>query len=124
MTRSTHDAASRDRVAGGIANTPFRSALRTMESGHGRTVRLYGCVRISREAWCLDAPEARTAGPGGVTTRRIASELGAWLDAGGTTGGGSCWHCAPRPLAAIVSRGLAGPGVSLRNIHTEAFELR
>ena len=123
MTRSTHDAASRVRVAGGIGNTPFLSALRTMESGHGRTVRLHGCVRISREAWFLDAPEARAAGPGGVTTRLIASELGAWLDAGGAPGGWRCWHCAPRPLAA-VSRGLAGPGVSLRNIHTEAFELR
>lgn len=123
MTRSTYASASRVRVAGGIGITPFLWALRTMESGHGRTVRLYGCVRISREAWCLDAPEARAAGLGGVTTRCIASELGAWLDAGGTTGGWSCRHCAPRPLAA-VSRGLAGPGVSLRNIHTEAFALR
>ena len=97
-----------------------------MESGHGRTVRLYGCVRISREAWFLDAPEVRTAGPGGVTIRRIASELGAWLDASAATGGWSCRHCAPRPLATAVSRGLAGPRVSLRNIHihTEAFELR
>ena len=124
MTRSTHDSASRVRVAGGIGITPFLSALRTMESGHGRTVRLYGCVRISREAWGLDEPEARAAGPRGVTNRLFASEEWAWLDAGGVPGGWSCWHCAPRPLAAAVSRGLAGPGVSMRNIHTEALELR
>ena len=46
-------------VAGGIGITPFISVLRTMAPGHGKTVRLYWCVRTEREALFLDELDVR-----------------------------------------------------------------
>ena len=45
-------------VAGGIGITPFLSALRTIGTGHSRTIRLFYCVRSGREALFVDELEA------------------------------------------------------------------
>lgn len=118
-------------VAGGIGITPFLSVLRTMRPGHGRTVRLYWCVRTAGEALFLDEVRARAAELGGVTVTLFDSQAGERLDAdalaaelGGDPGGWSCWLCGPKPLVVAVSGAVAARGVPERRIHTEEFEFR
>ena len=118
-------------IAGGIGITPFLSALRTMAPAHGKTIRLYYCVRVSGEALFLDELEARAAELGGIAIRLFDSGSGARIDAAavekdldGTPGEWSYYLCGPRPLAAAMSAGLATRGVPARRIHTEEFEFR
>ena len=118
-------------VAGGIGITPFLSVLRTMEAGHGRTVRLYYCVRAAREALFLSEIEARAAELENVTVTLFDSEVGARIDAdaigsdlGGAFGEWSYYLCGPKPMAEAVSGGLRKQGVSRRSVHKEEFEFR
>ena len=118
-------------VAGGIGITPFLSVLRTMASDHGRTVRLYWCVRTAREALFLDELGARAAEIGGVTITLFDSEAGERLDTeaiandlGGEVQDWSCYLCGPKPLVAAAARALAAAGVPRGRIHTEEFEFR
>ena len=118
-------------VAGGIGITPFLSVLRTMSPGHGRTVRLYYCVRVAAEALFFDELEARAAALGGVTVARFDSATGARIDAsairndlGGGLAGWSYYLCGPKPMVNAVSEGLKTHGVPPRRIHNEEFELR
>lgn len=118
-------------VAGGIGITPFLSALRTIAPGHGRTVRLYYCVRSVREALFLDEVEALAKAAGGVTVTRVVSEAGERLDAGAidTALGGaladwSYYLCGPQPMITAISKGLLARGARARRIHHEAFEFR
>ena len=118
-------------VAGGIGITPFLSALRTMAPGHGKTVRLYYCVRSAREALFLDEMAARADELGGVTIVPVDSESGARIDAaaigndlGGAPGDWSYYFCGPKPMIAAVSAGLSERGVPARRMHTEEFEFR
>lgn len=118
-------------VAGGIGITPFLSVLRTMTAGHGKTVRLYYCVRTANEALFLGELEARAADLGGVTIRLFSSEAGARIDAdaiGADLGEAleewSYYLCGPKPMVAAVSDGLAKRGVSAGHIHNEEFEFR
>jgi len=118
-------------IAGGIGITPFLSTLRTMEAGHGKTIRLYYCVRAAREALFLDELEARAAELGGVTIAVFDSDAGARIDAAaiesgldGAPGDWSYYFCGPKPMIAAVSGGLAERGVPARRIHTEEFEFR
>ena len=118
-------------VAGGIGITPFLSVLRTMEPGHGKTVRLYYCVRSAREALFFDELEARAAELGGVTIRQFSSETGARIGADAIKddlGGGldTCdyYLCGPKSMVAAVSDGLKKQDVPTRRIHSEEFELR
>ena len=118
-------------IAGGIGITPFLSVLRTMAPGHGRTIRLYYCVRLSGEALFLDELEARAAELGGIAIRLFDSGSGARIDAAavgkdldGAPGEWSYYLCGPRPLAAAMSAGLAERGVPARRIHAEEFEFR
>jgi len=68
-------------VARGIGITPFLSVLRTMAPGHGRTVRLYYCVRVAAEALFFDELETLAAALVGVTIARFDSAAGARIDA-------------------------------------------
>ena len=118
-------------VAGGIGITPFLSVLRTMESGHGKTVRLYYCVRSAREALFFDELEARAAELGNVTIARLDSDAGVRIDAdaiatdlGGALGDWTYYLCGPKPMIAAVSDGLRKRGVSARRVHKEEFEFR
>ena len=118
-------------VAGGIGITPFLSVLRTMTPKHGRTVRLYYCVRVAAEALFFGELEARAGELGGVTIRRFDSNAGARIDAdairndlGGDPGDWSYYLCGPKPMVAAVSEGLKTQGVPGRRIHNEEFELR
>lgn len=118
-------------VAGGIGITPFLSALRTMRPGHGRTVRLYWCVRSAREAVFLDEVRTRAESLGGVAVTLFDSQSGARLDAdaiaaelGGDPKDWSCWLCGPKPLVTAVSTAMAARGVPRRRIHAEEFEFR
>ena len=118
-------------VAGGIGITPFLSVLRTMSPGHGRTVRLYYCVRTAREALFFSELERRAASLGGVTIMRFDSEAGARIsaqfindDLGGALGDWSYYCCGPQSLVAAVSEGLTKHGVPAGCIHREEFELR
>ena len=118
-------------VAGGIGITPFVSVLRTMALGHGRTVRLYWCVRTLREALFLDELSARAAEIGGVTITLFDSEAGERLDTdaiandlGGEAQDWNCYLCGPKPLVAAAAGALAAAGMPRRQIHTEEFEFR
>ena len=118
-------------IAGGIGITPFLSVLRTMAPGHGKTIRLYYCVRLSREALFLDELEARAAELGGIAIRLFDSGSGARIDAAalqkdldGSPSEWSYYLCGPKPLTASMSAGLAKRGVPARRIHTEEFEFR
>ena len=118
-------------VAGGIGITPFLSVLRTLEPGHGRTIRLYYGVRRAPEALFFDELAARAAALGGVTIRRFSSETGARIDADAIQddlgGGLDTWGyylCGPKSLVAAVSDGLKKQGVPPRRLHSEEFELR
>ena len=118
-------------VAGGIGITPFLSVLRTMTPGHGRTVRLYYCVRVAAEALFFAELEARAAELGGVTVSRFDSNAGARIDAhairedvGGDLGDWNYYLCGPKPMVVAVSEGLQTQGVPVRRIHNEEFELR
>lgn len=118
-------------VAGGIGITPFLSALRTMEPGHGKTIRLYYCVRSAKEALFFGELEARAAELGNVTIARLDSDAGVRLDAdeigtdlGGALGDWTYYLCGPKPLVAAVSNGLRKQGVSARRVHKEEFEFR
>jgi len=118
-------------VAGGIGITPFLSVLRTMEPGHGKTVRLYYCVRAAREALFLSEIETRAAELENVTVTLFDSEVGARIDAdaietdlGGAFGEWSYYLCGPKPMAEAVSGGLRKQGVSRRSVHKEEFEFR
>lgn len=118
-------------VAGGIGITPFLSVLRSMEPGHGKTVRLYYCVRTAAEALFLDELTAQAGAAGGVTVLPIDSEKGLRLDAEtirkelhGEHGEWGYYFCGPKPLVEAVTAGLIGHGVSERRIHTEEFEFR
>ena len=116
---------------GGIGITPFLSALRSMTPGHGKTVRLYYCVRAASEALFFDELEARAADLAGVTIVRFDSGTGKRInayvikdDVGGALQDWSYWLCGPKPLVAAVSEGLRREGVSRRRIHREEFEFR
>lgn len=118
-------------VAGGIGITPFLSVLRTMTPGHGKTVRLYYCVRTASEALFFSELQARAAEAGGVTITLFSSDAGARIDAdaigagvGETLTDWSYYLCGPKPMVAAVSEGLARRGVSARRIHNEEFEFR
>ncbi len=118
-------------VAGGIGITPFLSVLRTMRPGHGRTVRLYWCVRSAREALFLDEIQTLAASLGGISVTLFDSESGARLDAdaiatdlGDDPRNWSFWLCGPRPLVTAVTGAMAARGVSKRRIHAEEFEFR
>ncbi len=118
-------------VAGGIGITPFLSVLRSMEPGHGRTVRLYYCVRTAAEALFLDELVSHAGAAGDVTVLLLDSEKGLRIDAEtirkdlhGEFGEWSYYFCGPKPLVAAVTAGLVGHGVSERRIHTEEFEFR
>ena len=117
-------------VAGGIGITPFLSALRTMTPGHGKTIRLYYCVRAASEALFFDELEARAADVAGVSIERFASGTGKRINADvikddvGALQDWSYWLCGPKPLVAAVSEGLRREGVSRRRIHREEFEFR
>ena len=118
-------------VAGGIGITPFLSVLRSMEPGHGKTVRLYYCVRTAAEALFLDELVACAGAAGDVTVLPFNSENGLRIDAEtirkelhGKLGEWSYYFCGPKPMVEAVTAGLAGHGVSERRIHTEEFEFR
>ncbi len=118
-------------IAGGIGITPFLSVLRSMEPGHGRTVRLYYCVRTAAEALFFDEIEARAAELGGVTVARLDSDAGRRInmgvlsrDLGGILKDWSYYLCGPKPMVEAMTRGLIERGVSKRSIHTEEFEFR
>ncbi|MCY4488460.1 MAG: ferredoxin reductase family protein [Deltaproteobacteria bacterium] len=118
-------------VAGGIGITPFLSVLRTMAPGHGKTVRLYYCVRTASEALFLGELKARAADLGGVTITLFTSDAGARIDAdairadlGEALTDWSYYLCGPKPMVAAVSDGFAKRGVSARRIHNEEFEFR
>ena len=118
-------------VAGGIGITPFLSVLRTMAPGHGKTIRLYYCVRAAREALFFDELEARADESGGVTITRFDSDTGARVDAdvigndlGGALGDWSYYFCGPKPMVVAVSGGLTKQGVPAHRIHKEEFEFR
>ena len=118
-------------VAGGIGITPFLSVLRTMEPGHGKTVRLYYCVRAAREALFFDELESRTAELGNVTITLLDSDAGERIDTdvieadlGGALGDWSYYLCGPRPMVTAVSDGLRKRGVPARRVHKEEFEFR
>ena len=118
-------------VAGGIGITPFLSALRTMEPGHGKTVRLYYCVRAAREALFLSEIRGRAAELDDVTVTLFDSDAGARIDAdaigtdlGGAFGEWSYYLCGPKPMVEAVSGGLRKQGVSRRSVHNEEFEFR
>ena len=99
-------------VAGGIGITPFLSVLRSMEPGHGSTVKLYYCACTAAEAVFLDELTVHAGGAGDVTVLPVNSEDGLWLDA------------ETKPLVAAVTAGPVGHGVSDRRIHTGEFEFR
>ena len=118
-------------VAGGIGITPFLSVLRTMAPGHGKTIRLYYCVRTAKEALFFDELEGRAAELDGVTVRLMESDAGRRVDAFAIAaeldGGLRDWGfylCGPKPLVAAVAGGLARQGVAARRIHSEEFEFR
>ena len=119
-------------VAGGIGITPFLSVMRSLAPGHGKTVRLYYCVRTAREALFLDELEARAAEVGGVTLTLLASDAGAprisgqrlAADLGGAPTHWSYYLCGPKPMVAAIVAGLKGQGVPKRRIHREEFEFR
>ena len=118
-------------TAGGIEITPFLSVLRTMVPGHGKTVRLYYCVRMAREALFFSELEARAAELGGITIILFESNAGAWINAdvigadlGGALGDWSYYLCGPKPMVAAVFDGLKKQGVPVRRIHNEEFEFR
>ena len=118
-------------VAGGIGITPFLSALRSMTPGHGKTIRLYYCVRAASEALFFDELEARAADLAGVTIVRFDSGTGKRInayvikdDVGGALQDWNYWLCGPKPLVAAVSEGLRRECVSRRRIHREEFEFR
>ena len=68
-------------VAGGIGITPFLSVLRSMEPGHGKTVRLCYCVRTAAEALFLEELVACAGVAGDVTVLPFNSENGLRIDA-------------------------------------------
>ena len=118
-------------VAGGIGITPFLSVLRTMTPGHGKTVRLYYCVRTANEALFFSELQARAAEAGGVTVTLFCSDAGARIDAdaigadiGEALTDWSYYLCGPKPMVAAISDGLARRGVPARRIHDEEFEFR
>ena len=118
-------------VAGGIGVTPFLSVLRTMTPGHGKTIRLYYCVRTASEALFFEELEARATDVDGVTVARFDSDTGHRLNAdvinddlGGALREWSYWLCGPKPLVVAVSEGLRRRGVRQRRIHKEEFEFR
>lgn len=118
-------------VAGGIGITPFLSVLRTMEPGHGKTVRLYYCVRSAGEALFFGELEVRAAELGNVTIARLDSDAGVRIDVdtietdlGGALGDWTYYLCGPKPMVAAVSDGLRKRGVSARRVHKEEFEFR
>ena len=118
-------------IAGGIGITPFLSVIRTMEPGHGRTIRLYYGVRTGREALFFDELEARAAKLGGIWIRRFDSDAGGRInvqavesDLGDPLGDWSYYLCGPKPLVADLTAGLKVRRVPARRIHNEEFELR
>ena len=118
-------------VAGGIGITPFLSVLRTMAPGHGRTIRLYYCVRAEKEALFFSELKERAAEVGGVTITRLASDAGELIDAemiqndlGSDPGDRGYYFCGPKPMIVAVSNGLRKQGVAAHRIHKEEFELR
>ena len=118
-------------VAGGIGITPFLSVLRTMAPGHGRSIRLYYCVRSAQEALFFDVLEVRAAELGDVTIRRFDSDVGARIDAyairediGAGLGDWDYYLCGPKPMVVAVFEGHKDQRVTARRIHNEEFELR
>ena len=118
-------------IAGGIGITPFLSVMRTMEPGHGKTIRLYYGVRTEREALFFDELEARAAKLGGVWIRRFDSDAGARInvqavesDLGDDLRDWNYYLCGPKPLVADLTAGLKARHVPARHIHNEEFELR
>ena len=117
-------------IAGGIGITPFLSVMRSLDTGHGKTVHLYYCVREAKEAVFWDELTQRAI-LAGVTLHRIETETGARLgierlvaDLGDDLARWDYYLCGPRPLTSAMSRGLRRREVPARQIHDEAFELR
>ena len=118
-------------VAGGIGITPFLSAMRSMEPGHGKTILFYYCVRTADEALFYDELKERAAQVGGVTISRLDSDKGERIDAiaikadiGGNMRDWEFYFCGPKPMTAAVCEGLSNLGVSKRRFHKEEFEFR
>ena len=118
-------------VAGGIGITPFLSAMRSMEPGHGKTILFYYCVRTADEALFFDELKERAAQVGGVTISRLDSDKGERIDAnaikadiGSGMGDWEFYFCGPKPMTAAVCEGLSNLGVSKRRFHKEEFEFR
>ncbi len=118
-------------VAGDIGITPFLSLLRTMSQEHGRTVRLYYCVRSAKEALVYSELEQCAARLGGATVTRLESDRGARISAsvirdnlGGALRDWSYYCCGSQSMINAVSEGLKEYGVPAHSIHREEFELR
>ena len=118
-------------VAGGIGITPFLSVLRTMEPNHGRTIRLFYCVRTAREALFFGELQSRAAQLDGVTVTLFDSDAGVRINTDGirTALDGpleewSYFLCGPKPMIAALSQGLRKQGVPRRRVHREEFEFR
>ena len=118
-------------IAGGIGITPFLSVLRTMSPGHGRTVRLYYCVRTAKEAPFHSELERPAVCSGDVAITRLDSDRGARIstdvisaDVGGALRDWSYYCCGPQSMIVAVSDGLNEYGVSEHRIHREEFEVR
>ena len=113
-------------IAGGIGITPFLSVLRTMSPGHGRTVRLYYCVRTAKEAVFYSELERLAVCFGDVAIMRLDSDRGARIsaDVGGALRDWSYYCCDPQSMIVAVSDGLKEYGVSAHRIHREEFEVR
>ena len=117
-------------IAGGIGITPFLSVMRSLDPEHGKTIRLYYCVREGKEAVFWDELTQRAI-LGGVSLHRIETETGARLgverlvaDLGDDLMRWEYYLCGPQPLTGAISGGLRRRGVPARQIHDEAFELR
>ena len=117
-------------IAGGIGITPFLSVMRTLDPEHGKTIRLYYCVREAKEAVFWDELTQRAI-LGGVSLHRIETETGARFgverlvaDLGDELTRWDYYLCGPQQMTGAISKGLRRRDVPARRIHNEAFELR
>ncbi len=118
-------------IAGGVGITPFLSALRHLQPGHGKTIHVYYCVREQKEALFLGELHDIAKRVGGVTLGCLQSNAGEFITVDRLSeelsGSLSDWHyylCGPKPMIDAMKKGLRAEGVSAGQLHNEEFDMR
>ncbi len=115
-------------VAGGIGITPFLSMVRSWSNYHGKTVKLYYCVRSRTDAiFAKELTSIAQKNPGfsfelicdDSSPKLTASYIGQQVNIKDL----DVMLCGPPPMMRSLKRQFIELGVSHNNIYTEEFQL-